>query len=43
MPLRIFFTSLASHRSVGTKINKHPPKLGLFPDNRKVRIIKEDG
>ena len=43
MSHRIFFTLLADHRSVGTKTKRHPSKLGLFPYNGKVRIIKEDG
>ena len=43
MPCLIFFTHLASYQSDGTKTRRHPSKLGLFPDYRKVRLFKEDG
>ena len=39
----LFFTPLASYQSVGTKTRRHPPKLGLFLDYRKVGLFKEDG
>ena len=39
----LIFTPLASYQSVGTKTRRHPPKLGLFLDYRKVGLFKEDG
>ena len=39
---RICYTLLANHRSIETKLRNDPTKIGLFPINRKVRLIKED-
>ena len=38
-----FFTPSTNYQSVGTKTRRHPSKLGLFPNNRKVGLFKEDG
>ena len=40
--VRFFFSLLASHWSVWTKIRKDPPNVGLFIIKQNVRLIKED-
>ena len=42
MSHRIFFYSFSQSLLVRIKTRKHSPKLGLFLDNRKLRLIKED-